>query len=109
MKTRFCSLEQLKEMTRFGGRMQWHTRTHAKLPRLNCEELSLELSVNPDLISEFSAPHLQWFAYPSGMHDQNSVIQVSDRFSGALSVDDGSGTDRFQLNRVTVDENWMPA
>jgi len=109
MKTRFCSLTHLEKMARFGGRMQWHTRTHPQLPRLNDEQMDAQLTVNSELKSKFPEPHFKWFAYPSGMHDQHSVDQVRKRFSGALSVDDGSDLDRFQLNRITVDETWMPA
>jgi len=109
MKTRFCSLTHLEKMARSGGRMQWHTRTHPQLPRLNDEQMDAQLTVNSELKSKFPEPHFKWFAYPSGMHDQHSVDQVRKRFSGALSVDDGSDLDRFQLNRITVDETWMPA
>jgi len=109
MKTRFCGLAHLEKMARSGGRMQWHTRTHPQLPRLNDEQMDAQLTVNSELKSKFPEPHFKWFAYPSGMHDQHSVDQVRKRFSGALSVDDGSDLDRFQLNRITVDETWMPA
>lgn len=106
MKTRFCSLSHLKQMVDGGARLQWHTRTHAQLPYLSDAEISKELTVNPELADQFPAPHFNWFAYPSGMHDQRSVDIVSERFCGALSVDHGTDDDRFQLNRVTVDENW---
>ena len=109
MKTRFCSLTHLEEMAKSGGRMQWHTRTHPQLPRLNDEQMDAQLTVHSELKSKFPEPHFKWFAYPSGMHDKRSVDQVRKRFSGALSVADGSDLDRFQLNRITVDETWMPA
>ena len=70
--------------------------------------MDVQLTVNSELRRRFAEPHFNWFAYPSGMHDQRSVDHVRKRFSGALSVDDGSASDRFQLNRITVDETWMP-
>lgn len=110
MLTRFCNLGHLLEMSAFGGRIQWHTRNHSQLPSLSDEEMDIQLTVNERLKSTFHAPHLQWFAYPSGMHDDRSESAVRRMgFVGALSVDDGSATNRFALNRVTVDEMWNPS
>ena len=109
MKTRFCSLEHLTVMAKFRGRMQWHTRNHPQLPKLSDEQMEVQLTVNSHLKSQFSEPHFNWFAYPGGFHDQRTVNSVQRIFSGAVSVNSGSNSDRFQLNRVTVDESWMPS
>jgi peptidoglycan/xylan/chitin deacetylase (PgdA/CDA1 family) len=109
MRTRFCSLKHLQEMAECGGRMQWHTKNHLELPKLSDEEMESELQINQELAAHFSSPHFSWFAYPYGLHDERSYALVRERFQAALSVEMGSDSDRFALNRVTVDENWMPS
>jgi peptidoglycan/xylan/chitin deacetylase (PgdA/CDA1 family) len=108
MSARFCQLHHLQDIAAKGGRIQWHSRSHRALPTLDDEQLEIELSVNEHLKAQFPAPNFRWFAYPYGAHDQRCVDAVSRRFRGALSVDKGSGNDIYQLNRVTVDESWMP-
>lgn len=108
MKTRFCSLSQLQEMTGSLARVQWHTWRHAQLTSLSSSEIEIELSISKDLRALFPDPHFRWFAYPSDMYDERSVELVQQRFKGALAVEAGSDTDRFQLNRVTADEDWNP-
>ena len=108
MRTRFCSLEQLQEMAESGARIQWHTRDHLRLTQIDSDELDHQLSINSHLQSKFQEPHLQWFAYPHGVHDQCSIDRIKKGFRGAVSVNDGTNSDRFQLNRITVDELWMP-
>ncbi len=106
--TRFCSIDHLKKMAGSGGRMQWHSRNHKYLPGLSEDELVSELDINNELRAMFPSPHFQWFAYPFGMHDERTMEMVRTLFSGALSVSEGSDTDRYQLNRVVVDNAWMP-
>lgn len=106
--TRFCSLSQLVQMAKHGGRMQWHTKDHTNLVNASSDQLGYQLEVPAHLKSVFPEPHFQWFSYPCGMHTRHTVSVVRERFRGALSVDDGMNNDRFQLNRVTVDDHWMP-
>lgn len=108
MRTRFCSVSHLEDMARSGGRIQWHGRKHLQLPTLSDEELDSEMEIDDGLRKKFPAPHLRWFAYPHGMHGARAVDLARKRFAGALSVDAGNDTDRYQYNRVTVDEAWFP-
>ena len=104
-KTRFADLDQLAEMAGGGGRIQWHSRLHPELPRLDDESLARELTVPDALRAAFDKPHLTWLAYPSGCHDERVVGSVKSRFAGAVAVLEGEPKDRWTLNRVTVDED----
>ena len=104
-KTRFADLDQLLEMAGGGARIQWHSRKHPELPRMDDERLAKELTVPKALRAAFDKPHLTWFAYPSGYHDERVVGCVKARFAGAVSVLEGQPKDRWTLNRVTVDED----
>ena len=106
VKTRFCGQRQLEEMAEGGARIQWHTKSHRRLTKLNDTELRTELDISEELRSSFPQPHLRWFSYPYGTHDERVVGQVRKRFSGAVSVDGGSSADPYQLNRVTADQDW---
>lgn len=108
MRTRFCSQEQLQEMGEAGARIQWHSRTHKLLTKLYEKELETELTVRDDLRVVFPEPHLRWFAYPYGAHNERVVAEARLRFVGALSVTDGVPGDRHQMNRVTADQLWRP-
>ncbi len=103
-RTRFCTIEQLETMTRYGGRIQWHTASHRRLDTLLEEEVLKEVSVPQEIRSRFPPPHFDWFAYPHGDHSELAVAAVQRNFRGALSCIAGNDNDRYQLNRVTVDE-----
>ena len=105
--TRFCSEQQLQEMADGGGRMQWHTRSHRRMTKLSDEEIERELEIPDQLRSIWPQPHFRWFSYPYGNRDERVVAHVTDRFSGAVSVGDGSAHDRYQLNRVEVTQDWL--
>lgn len=103
--TRFADHEQLEEMAAHGGRVQWHTRSHRRLDGLSEAELTAELEAPADLAGRFPRPHLNWFAYPHGDHQDPGVIgAVKSRYVGALSCVDGNDVDRYQLNRIIVEE-----
>jgi peptidoglycan/xylan/chitin deacetylase (PgdA/CDA1 family) len=103
--TRFCSLDQLIVMAANGGRIQWHTRSHPNLTSIDLPAALRELDVPTWLRDQFPAPHLRWLAYPYGAHTPSIVDEAKDLFSGALSVVDGSNTDRYMFNRITVSED----
>ena len=108
MRTRFCSVTHIQEMADNGARIQWHSKSHKNLVGLNNVDLKNELTVNPELKAVFPEPHFRWFSYPYGFHNESVVQEVRKKFSGAVSVEQGSDFDRFQLNRISVDENWLP-
>ncbi|MBX3438089.1 MAG: polysaccharide deacetylase family protein, partial [Planctomycetaceae bacterium] len=101
--TRHMDVSQLDELTRWGGRLQWHTISHPNLPDLDDDALNREMTVPTDLAMRFPAPHFTWFSYPGGAHDERAVQLARKRFAGAVSVTDGQPNDRWLLNRVTAD------
>jgi len=103
--TRHMDLAHMDEIAKAGGRLQWHTRTHAHLPDLSDAGLEAEMKVPPDLAHRFPAPHFTWFSYPGGAHDDRAVALAHRLFAGAVSVIDGTLNDRWQLNRITVDRD----
>lgn len=103
--TRFMGYDYLDAVIAAGGRIQWHTRTHRDLPGLDDPALEQELTVPDDLLERYPAPNLRWIVYPSGAHDERVLGAARSRFAGALSVIEGRADDRWQLNRVTVEES----
>lgn len=101
--TRFAGLAHLQEMAAGGARIQWHTSSHPELPSLDDAALARELAVPETLRTLFPAPHLAWFSYPSGAYDARVADAARARFEGAVAVLDGEQTDRWTLERVTVD------
>jgi peptidoglycan/xylan/chitin deacetylase (PgdA/CDA1 family) len=102
-QTRHMEMCHLEEITRHGGRVQWHTRTHPNLPDLSDDAIEEEMTVPPDLRQKLPVPHFTWFSYPGGSHDDRAIEVARRKFSGAVSVTHGKPNDRWQLNRITVD------
>jgi len=103
--TRFCTVEQLRAMQAHGGRVQWHTASHQKMAGMSAEALEAEIRVPDALRQQLGAPgSFDWFAYPHGDHDPQAVELVKQHFKGAISVNAGSATDRYQYNRLTMTE-----
>ena len=103
--TSFCAIDQLAEMAGGGARIQWHTHSHRRLLDTSNEILDEELTVPEALRIRFASPHFDWFAYPHGDHDERAVERVKALYKGALSCVAGSDDDRYQLNRITAEEN----
>lgn len=101
----FADIETLKKMVLAGGRLQWHSWSHARLA--GTEDLAVfekELLVSPEL-HILDPLGFKWYAYPHGERDELYRSQVTARFVGALACDDGNDTDRYDLNRLTVYES----
>lgn len=100
----FASLEELAEMVRRGGRIQWHTRSHPRVNQvLDLDCLRHELEVPPE-VGALDANGCRWFAYPHGEFSAEAVSLVRERFVGALSCIQGDDSDIYQWNRLTVKE-----
>jgi peptidoglycan/xylan/chitin deacetylase (PgdA/CDA1 family) len=103
--TRFCGLNQLREMAAGGGTIHWHGRSHVDLTKLDADGVAGEMRIPERLRQLFSAPHLTWFAYPYGAHTPAIVDLARSHFAGAVSVEAGANGDRYQLNRLVVTEH----
>lgn len=103
------NLSQLDEVSRSGGRLQWHTRTHPNLPDLSDREIEAEMTVPAELRQRFPEPHFNWFSYPGGELDGRSLDVARRRFRGAVSVFQGTPADRWRLNRVEVERETLAA
>lgn len=104
-RTRHMGVDHLEELTRKGGRLQWHTRTHPELPDLSDDAIEREMTVPAWLAHRFPAPHFTWFSYPFGSHDDRAVEIARMKFHGAVSVTHGTPNDSWRLNRITVDRH----
>jgi peptidoglycan/xylan/chitin deacetylase (PgdA/CDA1 family) len=103
--TRHMGMQHLHDIARHGGRIQWHSRSHPNLTKLDDSSIAVELSVPAELRQEFPEPHLTWFCYPEGAHDDRAVDLARKMFRGAVSVTHGRFDDRWQLNRINVDRH----
>lgn len=102
---RFADFEQLRDMIRRGGRLQWHTRSHLRLDdACNSADLRKELYISPQ-ICEIDPAGFRWIAYPHGEFSARTIEEARKRFAGGVSCHQGNGVDLFELNRQTVVED----
>jgi glycosyltransferase involved in cell wall biosynthesis len=101
----FATIDALRALVDGGGRLQWHTRTHTDLSKLEKPELEKELTVNSGLLETFQGNHFKWFAYPHGRVDQRVKSEVRSRFKGALACDEGDSGDLYNLPRILCYES----
>ncbi len=97
----FCTLKQLRELKAYGGRFQWHTRTHQISDAPTDDEIRYELDIPKELLDLFP-DDFKHFAYPHGKVTADFKEKVSEKFLSAQSVDNGNSDDVFDMPRVTV-------
>lgn len=98
----FADIETLQKMVTAGGRLQWHSWSHARLAgTTNPAVYEKELTI-PDNLRQLCPAGFKWYAYPHGERDGVYRAQVESRFTGALACDDGNNADRYDLNRLTI-------
>ncbi|GAB4493270.1 MAG: hypothetical protein Fur0016_29280 [Anaerolineales bacterium] len=101
-RAEFADIETLQKMVRAGGRLQWHSWSHARLAGTTDSNVyEKELTV-PAEVRALCPEGFNWYAYPHGERDVVYRAQVESRFRGALACDDGNNADRYDLNRLTV-------
>lgn len=101
----FASKQDLAELAKAGGRLQWHTRSHPFMNHAVCDSnrdsMDLELSV-PEEIMELDPSGFRWFAYPYGEFSDDVYNAVKEKFRGAVSCNQGNDEDIYRLNRITM-------
>lgn len=99
---RFANEEELLELIRIGGRLQWHTRSHTNLGNISDKaKFSKELCI-PDNLKTMDKSGFKWFAYPHGEFNDNLLEEVKKDFIGGVSCHQGNDKNFHCLNRVTV-------
>jgi glycosyltransferase involved in cell wall biosynthesis len=99
--TQFTNWQDLQDLVAANGRLQWHTRSHPDLTAEGNADLLKELDI-PNELKALDSNGFKWFAYPYGKFDREVLEAVRDRFSGAVSCDQGNDVDTYCLNRLTV-------
>lgn len=101
----FTTEDELVQLTKLGGRLQWHTRSHINLKETT--EIKLiqhELDI-PVEIKLLDPNGFSWFAYPHGEFNDSVIHETKRFFRGAVSCIQGNDSDPYQFNRVTVTNN----
>lgn len=103
--TQFADAETLTKLIEAGGRLQWHTWSHARLNEDDSlEKINQELDI-PEEIRSLDFNGFKWFAYPHGDVSESIKEHIVARFKGALAVDHGNRADLYELPRKTVYED----
>ncbi|MGE0312629.1 MAG: glycosyltransferase [Lautropia sp.] len=103
----FVDREGLARLVELGGRLQWHSASHADLREVSDDALARELAV-PAAYAALDPSGFGWLAYPHGEFDARVLDATRGRFRGAVSCNQGDEEDRFKLNRTTI-TNDSPA
>lgn len=98
----FTDIDDLKNLVRNGGRLQWHTKSHINLKNVFEQNIiDHELLISKDFLL-IDPSGFKWFAYPHGEYNDYVIDKVKKIFAGAVSCDQGDINDRFILPRITV-------
>jgi len=107
----FADAEDLRQLVKMGGRLQWHTRSHPMMRQARNDAdwstVDPELCV-PDEVKALDRHGFGWFAYPYGQFSEDVCEEVRHRFRGAVSCDQGNDHDMHQLNRITATNARLP-
>lgn len=104
-RTKFASIDQIQEMTSYGGRVQWHSKSHIRLRGLSIESLKREIVVPGELKRRFDrGGHFRWFGFPHGDYDQDALDLIKEHYTGAVAVSQADEVNQFNLPRSEVFE-----
>ncbi len=99
----FTTEDELKELVKNGGRLQWHTQSHMNLREVtDLKIIEKELTI-PENIKLLDQNGFNWFAYPHGEFNEVVLEQVKKKFKGAVTCFQGNDKDKYILNRLTIE------
>jgi len=81
----YCNKNDIKKIIKNGGRLQYHSKTHPHLDKIdNLEILKDEIKV-PEHLIKLDPKGFNFFAYPFWSYNDNVISIVKNYFQGARS------------------------
>ncbi len=102
---KFASADTLSKLVEGGGRLQWHSKSHARLTGKTSKKLYDDELTIPSKLQKLDEKGFGWYAYPHGERNEQYRQEVSSRFRGALACGDGDNQNNYDLERLTVFES----
>jgi peptidoglycan/xylan/chitin deacetylase (PgdA/CDA1 family) len=99
--TQICSVADLVEIVKRGGRLQWHTKSHLNLGKIRDVNLIRSEFNIPKKLKKIDPKGFKWFAYPYGIFSDEVISVVKKKFYGAVSCADGNNYE-YQITRLAV-------
>lgn len=100
----FASRKELQQLVAMGGRLQWHTKTHRDITKLDDKEVEAEIIV-PAQIKGLDPKGFRWFGYAYGKFDDRSQALVKKHYEGGgLACDTGTFDDKTIWPREIITE-----
>jgi peptidoglycan/xylan/chitin deacetylase (PgdA/CDA1 family) len=102
---RLLSLNQIREMSRYGVHFGSHSMTHACLTRLSDTELRQEVADSKAALQDKLGTDVSIFAYPYGAHDERVRAAVAEAgYKQAFSTRSGlhHWGDPLSINRLEI-------
>jgi peptidoglycan/xylan/chitin deacetylase (PgdA/CDA1 family) len=102
------TVEQLREMQKWGAVIGSHSMTHASLPTLSAEELRREVRDSKHRLEDTFGCAVDWFAYPFGHTNRKVRAAVAEAgFKAAVTTAPGLNgwQDRLVLHRIDINSN----
>lgn len=106
-RRRLLSIEQIREMHRYGVQFGSHTLTHPWLPGLSASDLHREVKDAKSRLEDLLGSEVPCFAYPSGGVDARVRAAVAAAgYKAAMTVNPGLSfwQDPMLLNRIEISE-----
>jgi exopolysaccharide biosynthesis predicted pyruvyltransferase EpsI/glycosyltransferase involved in cell wall biosynthesis/peptidoglycan/xylan/chitin deacetylase (PgdA/CDA1 family)/pyruvate-formate lyase-activating enzyme len=103
-KSGYLDKNDLTKIVEYGGRLQYHSKTHPKLDEIPAPELENEIAC-PDELRALDPNGFHWFAYPYWRWNEAVLATVKKHYRGAVS---GNGFallgEQYALGAVRVDQ-----
>jgi len=101
-RTFFAAENELQELVKCGGRLEWHTQSHPNFAHINDESIiEKELEIAPHL-KALDRKGFKFFAFPHGKYNEKLISLVKRKFHGAVADIEGDDRDRWRLTRKIV-------
>jgi peptidoglycan/xylan/chitin deacetylase (PgdA/CDA1 family) len=83
---KYCNTADLQELLKYGGRLQYHSKSHKKLNELPESALESEIRC-PDELKALDPKGFRWFAYPYWRWNETVISVVQKYFKGGASAE----------------------
>ena len=100
-KNGFLNEDDLKNIVKNGGRLQYHTKTHIDLTTLDSEEKIKEEIKVPEKLCKIDKNGFKFLFYPFWKYNDLIIdILKKENYKGALSGNGYGNKDKFSLERI---------